>query len=222
MGAVRILVFDDFEQTRRSICSVLAEDPYLVVVGEGADGLEAVQQCEELQPDLVLLDLLLPKMNGLEAAQRIRDASPGTKILFLSSYHSRELMREELRTGASFVMKADVERDLLTVVRAVVHDKPVVLFTFSDDGLQQPIRPESDYLAEPPRFVRERRRRNCPRSRGFPLRGMSSMSVTSLAPPLRRSRTILRLWKASSSARWATLMMVASGSVEVMSSIMLS
>ena len=138
MGPVRILIFDDFEPTRRSICSILAEDADLEVVAEGSDGLEAVQKTEELLPDLVLLDILLPKMNGLEAAKRIREVSPKTKILFLSSYHSREMMREALRTGAAFVMKADVERDLLTVVRAVVHDKPVVLFTFSEDEPENP------------------------------------------------------------------------------------
>ena len=129
------MIVDDFEQWRRSMYSILAEDADLEVVGESGDGLDAVQKSGELLPDLVLLDIELPKMNGLDAARQIRRVSPRTKILFLSSYHSIEVMREALKIGAGFVVKADAARDLLSIVRAVVRNEPFVRFRFLDDGL---------------------------------------------------------------------------------------
>src|SRR5260370_13049791 len=76
LGLVRILVVDDFEPWRRSIVSIIEEDAELQVIHEASDGLEAVQMCQDLRPDLVVLDVGLPKLNGLEAARRIRDVSP--------------------------------------------------------------------------------------------------------------------------------------------------
>ena len=130
MGPVRILVVDDFEPWRRAVCSILAEDADLEVVSEGSDGLEALRKTEQLQPDLVLLDIQLPKMNGLDAARQIRKVSPGTKILFLSSYQYLEVMREALKVGAGFVVKADAARDLLPIVQAAVRNEPFVGFRF--------------------------------------------------------------------------------------------
>jgi DNA-binding NarL/FixJ family response regulator len=138
LGPVRILIVDDFEQWRRSISSILAEDADLEVVGESADGVDAVQKSGELLPDLVLLDIQLPKMNGLDAARQIRRVSPHTKILFLSSYRSLEVMREALKVGAGFVVKADAARDLLPIVRAVVRNEPFVRFRFLDEGPSNP------------------------------------------------------------------------------------
>jgi DNA-binding NarL/FixJ family response regulator len=138
LGLVRILIVDDFERWRCSIGSILAEDADLEVVGESPDGLDAVQKSEKLQPDLVLLDINLPKMNGLDAARQIRRVSPRTKILFLSSYHSVEVMREALKIGAAFVVKADAARDLLLIVRAVVRNEPFVRFRFLEDRPPNP------------------------------------------------------------------------------------
>jgi DNA-binding NarL/FixJ family response regulator len=138
LGPVRILIVDDFEPWRRAVRLILAEDADLEVVGESSDGLDAVQKSEELQPDLVLLDIQLPKINGLDAARQIRKVSPGTKILFLSSYHSLEMMREALRVGTGFVVKADAARDLLPIVRAVVRNEPFVRFRFLNDSPWSP------------------------------------------------------------------------------------
>jgi DNA-binding NarL/FixJ family response regulator len=134
LARVRILIVDDFEPWRRSVCSLLAEDADLEVVCEGSDGLEAIQKCKDLQPDLVLLDIQMPKMNGFDAARQICEVSPGTKILFLSSCHSVELMREALKISAGFIVKADAGRDLLPIVRAVARNEPFVRFRFSDGG----------------------------------------------------------------------------------------
>jgi CheY-like chemotaxis protein len=80
-SSVRVLVIEDYEPFRRLICSTLRRRPELQIVGETADGLEAVQKAEELQPDLVVLDIGLPSLNGIEAARRIRKLSPESKIL---------------------------------------------------------------------------------------------------------------------------------------------
>ena len=138
MGRVRILIVDDFEQWRRSMSLILAEDADLEVVGESADGLDAVEKTAELLPDLVLLDVQLPKMNGLDAARHIRRISPHTKILFMSSYQSLEVVREALKIGAGYVVKADAARDLLPIVRAVVRNESFVRFTVLDDGPPNP------------------------------------------------------------------------------------
>ena len=112
---------------------MLAEDADLEIVGESLDGLDAVQKCQDLQPDLVLLDIQLPKMNGLDAARLICEVSPRAKILFLSSYHCLEVMRDALKIGAAFVVKADAARDLLPIVRAVLRNEPFLRFRFLNE-----------------------------------------------------------------------------------------
>jgi two-component system nitrate/nitrite response regulator NarL len=129
LGLVRILVVDDFEPWRRSIISIIEEDPELQVIQEASDGLEAVQMCQALQPDLVVLDVGLPKLCGLEAARRIRVVSPDSKILFVSAIPSQDVMREALRIGAGFIAKADAFRDLLPAIRAAVADQEFLRFT---------------------------------------------------------------------------------------------
>jgi DNA-binding NarL/FixJ family response regulator len=121
---VRILIVDDFEPWRRTVCSILAEDESLKIVGECSDGLEAVLRNEELRPDLVLLDIQLPAMNGLQAARQIRKISPATKILFLSSYPHLDMMQEALKIGVGYIVKADAARDLLPFIRAIVRNEP--------------------------------------------------------------------------------------------------
>jgi len=130
LGPVRILVVDDFEAWRRSIVSIIADDPELQVIHEASDGVEAVQMCQELQPDLVVLDVGLPKLSGLEAARQIRIVSPDSKILFLSVIPSQYVMREALRIGAAgYITKEDALRDLLPAVRAAVADREFLSFT---------------------------------------------------------------------------------------------
>src|SRR5271169_2638586 len=100
MSLVRILVVDDFEPWRRFVLSMLKQNPEFQVVGEASDGLEAVQRAQELQPDLILLDLGLPRLNGIETARRIRQNAPNSKILFVSQESSPEVAEEGLRLGA--------------------------------------------------------------------------------------------------------------------------
>jgi DNA-binding NarL/FixJ family response regulator len=133
LGPVNILICDDFEPWRRTVSAILAEEPYLEIVGECSDGLEAVRMAAELQPDLILLDIMLPTMNGLEAARQILAASPSRKILFLSTYRSREMMRETGKIGAGFVVKSEAGRDLLPMIRAAVRNESFVRFRVMED-----------------------------------------------------------------------------------------
>ena len=84
MSSVRVLVVEDFEPFRRFVCSTVGDSSELQVICEVSDGLEAVQKAKELQPDLILLDIGLPNLNGIAAARQIRKLSPQSKILFVS------------------------------------------------------------------------------------------------------------------------------------------
>ena len=117
----RILVVDDFEPWRRFISSGLTKQSKLRIVAEAADGVDAVQKAEQLQPDLILLDIGLPALNGIEVARRIRKLSPSSKILFVSEHRSIDIAREAIRAGGSgYVVKSDAGNDLLPAVEAVL------------------------------------------------------------------------------------------------------
>ena len=126
-STIRVLVVDDCESWRCFVSANLQKDLELRLVAEASDGLEAVQKAEELQPDLILLDLGLPKLNGIEAAGRIRRLSPESKIVFLSENRSSEIARDALRaSGGAYVVKSDAERDLLAGIAAVLEGKQFV------------------------------------------------------------------------------------------------
>lgn len=108
MPAVRTLIAEDYEAFRQHLRSMLLEKTQYVIVSEVSDGLEAVRQAEELQPDLVVLDLSLPTLNGMEAGRRIRRLSPNSKIVFLSQESSREVMLGAFAIGAlGYVLKSE-------------------------------------------------------------------------------------------------------------------
>jgi DNA-binding NarL/FixJ family response regulator len=119
-----MLVVDDYEAFRRFICSTLVKDSRIEIVGEASDGLEAVHKAEELRPDLIVLDVGLPKQNGIEAARQIGKFVPESKILFLSLESSGEVVKEALSVGArGFVAKARAGTELLAAVEAVLQGK---------------------------------------------------------------------------------------------------
>jgi DNA-binding NarL/FixJ family response regulator len=116
---IKILVVDDFEEFRRFVCALLRPKTEFEVT-EASDGLEAVRKADELQPHLILLDIALPSLNGLEVARRIREFAPRTKILFLSSESSPDVVREALRLGAlGYVHKPELQTHLVPAMEAV-------------------------------------------------------------------------------------------------------
>jgi DNA-binding NarL/FixJ family response regulator len=117
----RVLVVEDSEAFRKFNCSTLGKRPELQIVGEVIDGLDGVRRAEKLRPDLIVLDIGLPSLNGIEAARRIRKVSPESKILFVSQESSADVVREALGTGASgYVVKTDAGKELLEAVDAVL------------------------------------------------------------------------------------------------------
>ena len=126
-GIIRILVTDDFAPWRRLVSSLLEKNPGWHVVAEAVDGLEAVQKAQELTPDLILLDIGLPKLSGIEAARRIRKVAPNSRILFVSTHADLTLGEVALDTGASgYVFKLNAGRELLPAVEAVLAGKRFV------------------------------------------------------------------------------------------------
>jgi DNA-binding NarL/FixJ family response regulator len=127
VSSVRILVVEDYEPFRRFVCSTLARRPELQVVGQASDGFEAVQKAGELRPDLIVIDIGLPTLNGIEAARRIRKLSPESKILVLTQESSADVVEEVLRLGVlGYVVKAHAGRELLAAVKVVCQGRRFV------------------------------------------------------------------------------------------------
>ena len=126
MSVVRILVVDDVEDWRRWLASVLRAEPF-EIIGEASDGLEAVQLVEQMQPTVVLLDIGLPRLNGIEAGVRIRRVAPDAKILYLSQEFDPDIVRAALQLGAfGYVLKSDAARELVEAIHTVVQGKKFI------------------------------------------------------------------------------------------------
>jgi CheY-like chemotaxis protein len=142
-------VVDDFEPFRRFVRSILQERPELQVICEVSDGLEAVQKAEELQPDVILLDIGLPRLNGIEAARRIREIAPQSKILFVSAIGASDVAAEALRVGGSgYVVKALAGHELLSAVEAVLRGE---VFVSSSLRSHDPVAPHRPNKVQPSR-----------------------------------------------------------------------
>ncbi len=132
MSCMRVLVVEDFAPFWEVIRSTLEVRPDVQVIEEVADGLEAVQKAKILEPDLVLLDIGLPTLNGIEAARQIRKVAPQSKIIFVSQESSCEVVREALNLGAwGYVLKERTAIDLLAAVNAVHEGRHFLSFGLS-------------------------------------------------------------------------------------------
>jgi two-component system nitrate/nitrite response regulator NarL len=130
--AVRVMLVDDFKPWRSFAASLLEKNPEWQIVCEASDGLEAIQKAEEFQPDLIVLDIGLPKLSGIEAAPSIRKVALGSKILFLSENRDRDIAVAALSAGGrGYVVKSDSENELLVAVEAVLQGKRFVSSTFN-------------------------------------------------------------------------------------------
>ena len=123
--AYRVVVADDHAVVRRGVRALLEMQPGIEVAAEATNGLEALNLVRKLKPDLVVLDLTMPEMNGLELARAIREENNTTEMLVLTMHFSEEVAREALRCGAmAYVLKSDADTDLLAAVDHVRHKQP--------------------------------------------------------------------------------------------------
>jgi DNA-binding NarL/FixJ family response regulator len=121
MNSVRILIADDHELFRRGLAAELTQVPGWVVAGEAANGRDAVELAAALKPDLVVLDLTMPELNGLEAARKIISVNPAARVLILTAHESEQLVREVLSAGAQgYVLKSDAGRILIAALQALL------------------------------------------------------------------------------------------------------
>jgi DNA-binding NarL/FixJ family response regulator len=122
-----VLLVEDFGPFRAFVATLLREKPDVQVVSEASDGFEAVRRARELHPDLILMDIGLPGLNGIEAARRIRELAPRSRIVFLTQEGSSEVVEEALSSGAlGYVHKPRVATDLFPAVAAVLEGKQFV------------------------------------------------------------------------------------------------
>jgi two-component system nitrate/nitrite response regulator NarL len=124
MSLVRILVVDDFSHWQDFVRVCLEKRPDIHILGVATSGLEAIQKAEDLQPDLILLDIGLPEMNGIQAAEQIRQLVPKTKIIFLTGQSDPEIVRAAFRAGGDgYILKWDAAQELIVGMEAVLLGK---------------------------------------------------------------------------------------------------
>jgi len=125
MKTARILIADDHELFRRGVKATIDDVPEWTVAAEASDGQEAVRLAGNLSPDVVILDMSMPQLNGLEAARQILAIAPATRVLMLTAHDSEQLVREVLDAGAhGYLLKSDAGKLLITALEALLDDRP--------------------------------------------------------------------------------------------------
>jgi DNA-binding NarL/FixJ family response regulator len=124
---IQILLVEDFTPYRTLVTLMLGQNPHLRVIGEASDGLEAVEKAQQLKPDLVLMDIGLPKLNGLEAARSIRQLVPSSRVVFLTQETDMEVVKEALSLGAwGYIVKQHGATELLEGLEAILQGQRFV------------------------------------------------------------------------------------------------
>lgn len=140
---VRILIADDHDVVRTGIRSILQSEPGWQVCGEATDGHEAVELAKSLNPDIVVLDFFMPRVNGIDAARQIFRDKPSQKIIFLTIMQSEDAAREILQVGATgYVLKSDAAHDLVAGIKTVMHDRFYFTARVSNMVLEGYLRPD--------------------------------------------------------------------------------
>jgi DNA-binding NarL/FixJ family response regulator len=139
LPSTRSLLADNFAPFRRVVRLILENTPDLLIIGETANDLDTVKKVKELRPELILLDIDLPVLSGLEVAREVLRIAPESKVLFLGRYRSPVLVREALSTGAhGYVVKCDAARELPAAVQTVLMNKLFISDGFEDYNLIEP------------------------------------------------------------------------------------
>jgi DNA-binding NarL/FixJ family response regulator len=148
MKPARVLIADDHEVVRHGIRVMVQTHPNLEVCGEAADGRQAVLLAAKLRPDIVIIDIGMPQLNGLDATRQIAHADPNVKVLILTMHESEQIVREVLAAGArGYLLKSDAGRDLIAALEALAGRKTfftskvaeIVLETYLKGGHEQPL-----------------------------------------------------------------------------------
>jgi DNA-binding NarL/FixJ family response regulator len=145
LSVLRILIADDHEVARKGIRSLLEGHAEWEVCAEAKDGREAVEYADKLKPDVLLLDIGMPNLNGLDAARQILAMTPDARILILTVHHSEQVVREVLAAGArGFLLKSDAGRDLLAAVEALQHRRTFFTSSVAQMMLEGYLRPHDE------------------------------------------------------------------------------
>jgi DNA-binding NarL/FixJ family response regulator len=157
--AIRVLIADELEVMRRGLCTVVQTRPDWKVCAEAGDGREALEQSDRLKPDIAILDIGLPLMDGIETARQIVKASPGTKILILTSDYSDDVVREALKAGAhGLLLKADAVRDLGYAIDALLQGQTYLSSKIEARVLARSLNRRPDQNASPESHLTPRER----------------------------------------------------------------
>jgi DNA-binding NarL/FixJ family response regulator len=156
---LRILVVDDHAVVRRGVRSLLESHEGWEVCGEATTGRDAVEQSRRLRPDVVVMDLSLPELNGLDATRQILKHAPDTEVLVLTMHHSEELARDVLKAGArGYVLKSDADEDLIAAIDSLRQHKPFLTSTVTEFVLDDYLRRVGEVDDRPPIAVTARER----------------------------------------------------------------
>ncbi len=124
---IRIVIADDHEMIRKGIAAYLRVTPDIELVGEAGDGYEALRLCDELKPDVILMDLVMPHLGGIDAAKQIKARFPAIRVIALSSFQEREMVQEALKEGAiSYLLKNVSGDDLVNAIRGAFSGRPTI------------------------------------------------------------------------------------------------
>jgi len=142
LSLIRVLTVDDFEPCRDIVRSILAASTDVEVIGEACDGPEAIQKAEQFRPEVILLDITLPGLNGIQIARELRKRVPECKILFFSQHDSPSLVRAALNTGAhGYVLKREAALELVPAVEAIASNRHFISRSLTGSGLSETTHP---------------------------------------------------------------------------------